>query len=221
MNNKISKFIKYDLQSSLMDFIDLSMKKLGGKYSNSVFIKSHPYDYNIEDENIIDNKNFQEYCNRTQKHIDTVIYLGQLFELDFKNHDWSKLHDNFERNIYAIYNWSEKINHPMSDMVKNIYKYAVKQHKKTNKHHPEYWYTVSLMSQKHLIEMVCDWHAKDLESNMAPASQIKYDTTVDYIINAALAKHKFKPYQQAIIMSTIDKLEKQTDLTVIKKIWQK
>lgn len=41
----------------------------------------------------------------------------------------------------------------------------IKEHWKTNRHHPEFYSSVSNMLEVDIVEMCCDWHARSIQSN--------------------------------------------------------
>jgi len=73
---------------------------------------------------------------------------------------------------------------------------AVKQHTKTNRHHPEYWDNeegdgIIYMPRLYLAEMVCDWHARSHEFG---------NDVLEWIKTNGTKKFKFtvqsKPYKE-------------------------
>ena len=228
MLSKISIFIKYDLPSSVTAFIDLSLKKFNSTYSNCIFKELYPQSHKIEISNKVDKLSHQYnmdinniFTTRTQKHIDTVIYLGQLFGLDFIQHDWLKLYDKSKRDVYTVCTMSKLLNYELTNTERFIFRKIAAQHKKTNPHHPEYWWNTNLMPNKYLIEMVCDWHALTMEGKFSNNPWIMPGDTMSFYLNTALAKHKFQNWQRKLIVSTIEKLEKETDQKIVQNIWQR
>lgn len=71
----------------------------------------------------------------------------------------SMLHDNSKfRGVEWDYLSDEvKANNPAQ------FKVAVKQHQRTNSHHPEYWGGIDNMPGLYIAEMVCDWKARSAE----------------------------------------------------------
>jgi len=71
----------------------------------------------------------------------------------------SMLHDNSK---FRGVEWEY-----LSDEAKTRYpeqfKAAIKQHRLTNAHHPEYWGGIGNMPNVYIAEMVCDWKARSAE----------------------------------------------------------
>jgi hypothetical protein len=60
---------------------------------------------------------------------------------------------------------------------------AIKQHTRTNDHHPEYWGGIEFMPKLAIAEMVCDWYARSQE----------FGTSLkDWIIDNAIDKYKIE-----------------------------
>lgn len=53
--------------------------------------------------------------------------------------------------------------HAGRDVPKEQLELAVRQHVRTNSHHPEYWGGVANMPEIAVAEMVCDWYARSQE----------------------------------------------------------
>jgi hypothetical protein len=81
-------------------------------------------------------------------------------------HDYSKFHG-----IEFDHMWR---NNPDTDSMA----LAVKQHNRTNLHHPEYWGGIKNMPRLYIAEMVCDWKARSNE----------FGTSLLEWINGAAAK---------------------------------
>lgn len=78
-----------------------------------------------------------------------------------RTHDRSK----FEKHEYTPYVWlswkrkkgNESFKYP--DGVQDAVDKAIKNHMKSNRHHPEYHNNVNKMTLLDIAEMVCDWHS--------------------------------------------------------------
>lgn len=53
--------------------------------------------------------------------------------------------------------------HAGSDVPKDELELAIRQHVRTNSHHPEYWGGIENMPEIAVAEMVCDWYARSQE----------------------------------------------------------
>ncbi|MDR0726743.1 MAG: DUF5662 family protein [Rickettsiales bacterium] len=166
---------------------------------------------------------------RIQNHIDTVFYLGKLYDpaLDFSEHDMSKMYDEFEDIGYIdmerfqtsiIYLSRDGYYSPDLEWAQ---KACIKHHKITNPHHPEFYGgNIDLMPDIRIIEMTDDWHSMALEK-MVRNPNIKTPDTLDYYKNKALPKYQFNIYQQSLIMDSIKLFAEKTDMKMIHKIWHK
>lgn len=57
---------------------------------------------------------------------------------------------------------------------------AVKQHNRTNPHHPEYWGTIQDVPRIYVAEMVCDWKARSNEFGTSLLEWINGDAAKRY-----------------------------------------
>lgn len=65
---------------------------------------------------------------------------------------------------------------------------AIKQHVRTNEHHPEFWGGVQNMPRIAIAEMVCDWYARSQEFG----TDLK-----QWVIHEAMTKFSLEPSSQA------------------------
>jgi len=57
---------------------------------------------------------------------------------------------------------------------------AIKQHQRTNPHHPEYWGSIHSMPDIYVAEMVCDWVARAGELGKDVHNFIEKEATTNY-----------------------------------------
>jgi hypothetical protein len=87
----------------------------------------------------------------------------------------------FEHDVSKFYGIEFDYLHAGKDTPKEELDLAVKQHIRTNSHHPEYWGGFENMPELAIAEMVCDWYARSQE----------FGTSVrDWILESAIEKFK-------------------------------
>jgi hypothetical protein len=79
--------------------------------------------------------------------------LGRILIANGFMHDVSKFH-GIEWDYLHVGN---------KDVPKEKLNLAIRQHTRTNPHHPEYWGGIEKMPEVYLAEMVCDWYARSQE----------------------------------------------------------
>ncbi len=73
--------------------------------------------------------------------------------------------------------------HAGRDVSKDALELAIKQHTRTNSHHPEYWGKISDMPESFVAEMVCDWYARAMEFGTDLRAWIKNTAISKYDID--------------------------------------
>lgn len=53
--------------------------------------------------------------------------------------------------------------HAGNDVPRGALEFAIRNHRLTNTHHPEYWGGIEFMPEQAIAEMVCDWYARAQE----------------------------------------------------------
>lgn len=72
---------------------------------------------------------------------------------------------------------------------------AIKQHQRTNPHHPEYWGSIHSMPDIYVAEMVCDWVArggelgKDVHDFIEKEAMVNYGFTEEDVIYEKIMKY--------------------------------
>ena len=69
----------------------------------------------------------------------------------------------FEHDVSKFYGIEWDYLHAGRDVPREDLELAIKQHTRSNDHHPEYWGGVDKMPEIALAEMVCDWYARGQE----------------------------------------------------------
>ncbi len=69
----------------------------------------------------------------------------------------------FEHDVSKFYGIEWDYLHVGSDVSLEPLEQAIRQHTRTNTHHPEYWGGIDFMPEIAVAEMVCDWYARSQE----------------------------------------------------------
>jgi hypothetical protein len=69
----------------------------------------------------------------------------------------------FEHDVSKFYGIEWDYLHAGAEVPKEELELAIRQHVRTNVHHPEYWGGVENMPEIAVAEMVCDWYARGQE----------------------------------------------------------
>ncbi len=69
----------------------------------------------------------------------------------------------FEHDVSKFYGIEWDYLHAGRDVPREELELAIKQHTRSNSHHPEYWGGVDKMPEIAIAEMVCDWYARGQE----------------------------------------------------------
>ncbi len=69
----------------------------------------------------------------------------------------------FQHDVSKFYGIEWDYMHAGPDVSKDGLGHAIKQHTRTNEHHPEFWGGIENMPDIAVAEMVCDWYARAQE----------------------------------------------------------
>lgn len=126
--------------------------------------------------------------NRTRKHIQRVILLGEILGYNFEDHDDTKFSEELNDAYVLIDNSYRKDLEPPVPYTEEMAEASWK-HIKQERHHPEYWDDTAIMRSKDvgrdkpdvgkivdatkmdtpaMAEMVCDWVAMSMELGSSP-----------------------------------------------------
>lgn len=215
----IKNFVKYDLKTAVFVALDSSNKHINRSYVKTVMQKSHIL---VDDdiENHLNNQSTRMFFDTVSRHSEVVNYFGKLFGLKFESHDWTKLYDSIEAKYYYYFTLYRLSHNDISGSLLQYQSDAKKHHIENNKHHPEYWSKISLMPDKYIIEMVCDWQAMAIDPDQIN-NELGYTDAKKYYTEVALPKNNFTKKQQELILSSINHLNKNSNLNEILKIWQR
>lgn len=106
-------------------------------------------------------------------------HLGLSLIKNVFQHDVSKF-EGIEWEFLNVYDKKEK----RRASFKRGLEMAIKQHTRSNPHHPEFWGTIHQMPDLYVAEMVCDFKARSSEFGTS---------LVDYIKDSATKKYGFGP----------------------------
>ncbi|MCF8354350.1 MAG: DUF5662 family protein [Melioribacteraceae bacterium] len=157
---------------------------------------------------MVENKELEyKFIERTGAHIKRVIDNGERLCEKFPEiseelrnriakHDTSKFGPfEFDGYIFVTEKYRPGNQLNITPDIQKLMDDAIKNHYKSNRHHPEYHEKVEDMSELDLAEMVCDWAAMSQEMN---------DKLDKFYYKNALPKHKFTEEQQKSILKYIN-----------------
>jgi hypothetical protein len=143
------------------------------------------------------------YKTERQAHIALVNDCAKKLGLSFPEHDADKITEPMLSEI-APFAWCRYNNLPAMDEVWiKSHHDAIRRHKKSNPHHPEYWKNISDMTEIAIIEMCCDWSAV----NKNPNHKKRFLTAMDFYKTSALPEYGFTKQQQEIIERTLQQID--------------
>jgi Family of unknown function (DUF5662) len=128
----------------------------------------------------------QEHIDNLVRHIDLVrgacLLLGKrLMARGRQEFGRLLIARGFEHDVSKFYGIEWDFLHVGQDVPAEQLELAVKQHTRTNSHHPEYWGGFENMPELSIAEMVCDWYARGME----------FGTSLrDWINNVAVEKYQ-------------------------------
>jgi hypothetical protein len=110
----------------------------------------------------------QEHLDNLVRHIELVrgacLLLGKrLMAHDRQEFGRILIARGFEHDVSKFSGIEWDYLHAGRDVPKEQLELAVRQHVRTNTHHPEYWGGVENMPEIAVAEMVCDWYARSQE----------------------------------------------------------
>lgn len=148
---------------------------------------------------------YNRYKERTNSHIGRVI--KNMVKVAPSLLDRAKHHDESKYGIdeYIPYVWlteyhrckKNDIDFKYPPNVEDAIDMAVKHHYSTNRHHPEFHEKPSDMSNRDIIEMVCDWTAMSQEFG---------DDVTEWADKCIKDKYEFTTRQIKLIYGTIESL---------------
>ena len=97
----------------------------------------------------------------------------------------------FEHDVSKFYGIEWEYLHSGKDTPKEQLELAVKQHTRTNSHHPEYWGSVEDMPEIAVAEMVCDWYARSQEFGTSLRDWINTNAIDKFQIDLESEQHKW------------------------------
>lgn len=110
----------------------------------------------------------QEHLDNLVRHIDLVrgacLLLGRrLMAQGRQEFGRILIARGFEHDVSKFSGIEWDYLHAGRDVPKDQLELAVRQHVRTNSHHPEYWGGIENMPEIAVAEMVCDWYARSQE----------------------------------------------------------
>ncbi len=125
----------------------------------------------------------REHLDNLVRHIDLVreacLLLGKRC-MDQGRLEFGRLiiAAGFQHDVSKFFGIEWDFLHAGRDVPKEQLELAIKQHTRTNSHHPEYFGGVENMHELAVAEMVCDWYARSQEFGTDLRGWIK-DTAID------------------------------------------
>lgn len=110
----------------------------------------------------------REHLDNLVRHIDLVreacLLLGKRL-MDKGRGEFGRLliAAGFQHDVSKFFGIEWDYLHAGRDVPKEQLELAIKQHTRTNSHHPEYWGGVENMPEIAVAEMICDWYARSQE----------------------------------------------------------
>jgi hypothetical protein len=120
----------------------------------------------------------REHLKNLVRHIDLVreacLLLGERL-MDQGRIDFGRLlvARGFEHDVSKFYGIEWDWLHAGRDTPKDQLEFAIKQHTRTNSHHPEFHGGIENMAELDVAEMVCDWYARSQEHGTGLRDWIK------------------------------------------------
>ena len=110
----------------------------------------------------------QEHLDNLVRHIDLVrgacLLLGKrLMAQGLQEFGRILIGRGFEHDVSKFSGIEWDYLHAGRDIPKHQLELAVRQHVRTNSHHPEFWGGIEFMPEIAVAEMVCDWYARSQE----------------------------------------------------------
>jgi hypothetical protein len=108
----------------------------------------------------------------------------------------SMLHDNSK---FRGIEW-EFLNENGNEQKSRALELAIKQHRATNRHHPEYWGGIQDMPDVYVAELVCDWKARSDEFGTDLREWVKDKATKMWEFNTqSKVYRKIKKYMDLLL----------------------
>jgi len=130
----------------------------------------------------------QEHLDNLVRHIDLVraacLLLGRRLMADGRQEFGRILiARGFEHDVSKFSGIEWDYLHAGRDIPKDQMELAVRQHVRTNSHHPEFWGGIENMPEIAVAEMVCDWYARSQEFGNGLREWITAQAVAKYRIN--------------------------------------
>ncbi len=138
----------------------------------------------------------QEHLDNLVRHIDLVreacLLLGKRLmgqgRLEFGR---LLIASGFQHDVSKFFGIEWDYLHAGRDIPKDQLELGIKQHTRTNSHHPEYWGSVEDMPEIAVAEMVCDWYARSQEFGTCLRDWIKQNAIDRFKIDLESEQYKW------------------------------
>ena len=97
----------------------------------------------------------------------------------------------FQHDVSKFFGIEWDYMHAGRDVPKEQLELAIKQHTRTNAHHPEYWGGVDNMPEIAVAEMICDWYARSQEFGTNLREWIKTNAIDKFKIDLESEQYKW------------------------------
>lgn len=138
----------------------------------------------------------REHLDNLVRHIDLVreacLLLGRRL-MDQGRGEFGRLviAAGFQHDVSKFFGIEWDYLHAGRDCPKDLLELAIKQHTRTNSHHPEYWGGVDSMPELAVAEMVADWYARSQEFGTSLRDWIKQNAVDKFKIDLEDEQYKW------------------------------
>lgn len=138
----------------------------------------------------------QQHLDNLVRHIDLVreacLLLGKrLMEQGRKDFGRNIIARGFKHDVSKFFGIEWDYLHAGRDVPKEQLELAIRQHTRTNDHHPEFHGGINNMAEEPIAEMVCDWYARSQEFGTSLRDWIKQNAIDKFGISLESQQYKW------------------------------